>query len=330
VHTPKSTPPSANPVAGPHINRAVGSLLEEAKTLAHHFADVSAESFETTAAFDRRRHEFFAKCYSLAIRFENDRPEFERLKSDPFWEGISRQRPKDKYFVKWVLYYTMRAVTDNVRGLAGKAAKVLKSFMRDGIDPGDVADRLDAGGGVYPIHDHLCAKERAIKELGDGIDSGLSEIRQIIEEEAEADVEEPVEPPEELFTDKTAKSGAFAHRMNSHFRALRKNERNDRSSGEVRKRIPLNRIDLNEILAVSTNRFNIDRIRGTKLVTICAVVEQIDERGWNVVRAEHVITSDGVSKRFPGTELLYDPPDYEDDLDEVVQRFHDERASSSQ
>jgi len=108
---------------------------------------------------------FLERCCVAVRAFQDDPAEFERLKSDPFWEEASRQKPKDASRSKWALYFIMQAKTPNVRSRAGRYAVVLDGLIRDEVAPDAVAARIKELRGVEKAYAHFLAEEGGQDEV---------------------------------------------------------------------------------------------------------------------------------------------------------------------
>jgi hypothetical protein len=81
--------------------------------------------------------------------------EYRRFKAHGFW-GRSRQKPKDKNVMKWVVYFTTRATSPQTRNRAGKYAKVLEHYLSKDVLPEDIVSRIKADGGIDRFYLKLC------------------------------------------------------------------------------------------------------------------------------------------------------------------------------
>jgi hypothetical protein len=122
--------------------------VEEAKGLADSFAIMACQALDSSGGMNKRRYRFLAKSYQLAIMFSDHPSDYQRLKDEEFWK-VSQLKPNGDCIIRWVLYFTMRATSEQVRNRAIKAATVLESFRAEGVPATDVVRRLTEGHGAH-------------------------------------------------------------------------------------------------------------------------------------------------------------------------------------
>ncbi len=130
--------------------------IKEIRILSNDYRNMSQAFYESSGGYRSRLYKFQRKCYYAIKLFSKSPQEYQRLKDDEFWDN-SRQTPKDQFIAKWVLYYVMQAKSKVVRDRAGKCARVLDSFLRQGMPVRLMDARLRALGGVDKIYAKLCA-----------------------------------------------------------------------------------------------------------------------------------------------------------------------------
>jgi hypothetical protein len=269
--------------------------VAEAKTLAEFYAQSSCECFESSGGFNDRRYEFLARCYPLAIIFSNSPSDFQRFKNDAFWKGFER-KPYSDDVVRWVLYFAMRATSDQVRNRACKAAKVLNSFLDEEVRPEDVFRRLKEGRGPEPMYNRIRASASKDQFAGDNLERGLAEIRSLLEDESgstrnddlDAPDYEPAEPSAMALTGNLEPVDRPPLSSLARVHALQRQSYDEEIQQAGGAKVgPLNRIDRKTQFVIDMTEDELANLLGAKRGTINFTLDPPDRRDWRraVVRS---------------------------------------------
>jgi hypothetical protein len=138
----------------------IGDPIDFAMKLADGFA-------KGERGYRDNRRKFLQHVYRLVWQIEGDDAFLNRFKQFAFWK-TAMQKPNAKNLVRSMLFFTMGAISEQDRLAAGRAAKVLRAFLANGVDPDSVAELLEELGGTEPICDRLRNLARAGAILPNG------------------------------------------------------------------------------------------------------------------------------------------------------------------
>jgi hypothetical protein len=295
--------------------------IKEIRVLSNDYRNMSQVFSESSDGYRARLYTFLRKCYHAIKLFSESPQEYQRLKDDEFWDN-SRQKPKDQFIAKWVLYYVMQAKSKVVRDRAGKCAKVLDSFLRQGMPVRLMDARLRALGGVDKIYAKLCAGAPRDELKFDDLellkpatpDQERDESDGFEDEEAEASEDAARGPSAGGLINGVANALVAVDERTTADQGPREpvaalrtaSERDDVIADENQKegkRGHLNRIDLKTTLAVEMTEEELEEALAAKKVVICAFIEPPDERGWRRVVAQLVFSSAYVEGPWPGSAI---------------------------
>jgi len=112
---------------------------------------------------------FLQHAYRLGLVLAHDKRQFRRLQDSEFCRA-SGQKLTPRNIMRSTLFYVMRATSPQLRGRAGKYAKVLALFHEQVVPPADIAQLIEDLGGVEKILRMLSGRESC--EVGNGREGG--------------------------------------------------------------------------------------------------------------------------------------------------------------
>jgi hypothetical protein len=149
-------PPSPFERTDSHATLGPTDAVALAKEVAEYYAAISFDSLASSeGGYREYLYEYLGRAYGLGLFLSQCPSEYRRFKADGFW-CRSRQKPKDKNVMKWVVYFTTRATSPQTRNRAGKYAKVLQHYLSEDVLPADILSRIKADGGIDRFYLKLC------------------------------------------------------------------------------------------------------------------------------------------------------------------------------
>jgi len=244
----ESEPPSAFATKGNNLTLEPTDAIAAANEVAEFFAAISFETLASSeGGYRDRLYEFLSRTYRVGMFLSQCPSEYRRFKAEGFWRR-SRQKPKDKNVMKWVVYFTTRATSAQMRNRAGKYAKVLEHFLRQDALPEEIVSRIKAGGGVDAIHLALCAGDIPCALEGDDSD----ELEEAVSEQV----------------------GAMSSSV----------DRRPPAASREATQGPAGRIDWSRTLLVDMDGSELSLVLDAKTATLRLEIGPRDEHGWSPIR----------------------------------------------
>jgi hypothetical protein len=288
-----------------------------ARTLTQQFSD-----FMSGQERRARLCSYIQGAFLLGSFYKESRDDYIRFTEDDYWRGVRpRPKPDGRNVFRSVLALTMRTKEPDRKAWQNriyKWAPVLEYFYRIDVISDEVPQRLKDGGGIDAIYAALCRSKRLAKRgydleetiaalplarTGDGAtDDEMPDSPAIVAQGQWADRELDIDdrPPHD-----DGRRPADDGRRKAAPRFAARNEPTDRLtdqlSGAGRSiRGPLNSLTRKTILEVEVFEFELEEVLSAKRITIRAIVDPRDGRGWSRVVARSVWTSNNSEGPWPG------------------------------
>lgn len=236
---------------------------------------------------------FLQDNYFLGFFFKQCPEQYQRFKDLPYWRDV-RQKPSDRNVMRSILTFTMDSKKqDALQNRACKYARVLEHFCEEEVVPDEVAHRLKDGGGVDATYSALCRRSQSPELPSDTNEGPISApAPEQRSNGAPTNDERPYLSADPL------RSPSGGVEIDREIYLHREDGLRLAEAPGTAKQGPLNRIDLNTILAVEMG-YRVEEVLEAKLVTIRAIVGPRDDRGWARVVAVGVLTSNSPEGPWP-------------------------------
>ena len=285
-------------------------LLSAVRRVAQQFEKLSEEYAEAAEGYRVQIYNGAEDCYKIGLGFMNNLDEYARFKADPFWADI-RQKPKDDKIMKAVLTFAMKAKSRQLLNRVSKTAAVLESLAQQQVDASEVAQRLQAGGGIEAMYRALSTNRKMTPCLLDDHEILNPALAEDDEEENPGDDEET---SEEMLWDSdnplnvdegwdqdadhadgvhkslATKRAASAGGEVTGFGSTTKIPRLSRSRNQFDPECEL-------VIDLSLTNVSLEQALSMSTLSITAEVGPPDEQGWRPVRAVAVRTAARISGR---------------------------------
>jgi hypothetical protein len=292
--------------------------IEFARTLTQQYSALSADV--AAFGFRDRLYTILQGNFLLGAFYKEHPDAYRRFRNDAYWRDV-RQKPNARNVMRSVLGLTLRMKGRGREALQNrvyKYARVLEYFHRDEVVSDAVPRRLKDGGGIDAIYAALCRNTRRVQKLGDGLEEplaalplartgdGTTDTRAVM---AQGQVAAGEIDGDGCRSDDDGRQRVVEGRRRSAPLLTATNDATDALSDDVQtaggaKRGPLDRIDLKTVLAVEMFECQLEEVLHAKRVTIRAIIEPRDQRGWVTVRALSVLTSNSAEGPWPGQSTI--------------------------